>query len=61
LIGILHRKYCVSINIGYRAATLAKPYALFAQRRAGWNEKIFTFHDFDHPRYNEMTFGVDRL
>lgn len=40
---------------------IAKPYALFAERRSVWNEKIFTFHDFEHPRYNETTFGVDSL
>ena len=43
------------------AKKFAKPYGLFAERRAVWNEKIFTFHDFDHPRYNETTFGVDSL
>ena len=43
------------------AKKIAKPYGLFAERRAVWNEKIFTFHDFEHPRYNEKTFKVDSL
>jgi hypothetical protein len=43
------------------AKKIAKPYGLFAERRSVWNEKIFTFHDFEHPRYNETTFKVDTL
>ena len=43
------------------AKKIAKPYGLFAERRSVWNEKIFTFHDFEHPRYNETTVGIDSL
>ncbi len=35
---------------------IAKPYGLFALRQQMWNEKIFTLHDFEHPKYSV---GVD--
>jgi hypothetical protein len=48
-------------NDAHPKKKFAKPYGLFAERRQVWNEKIFTFHDFDHHQYNEPTYDVDTL
>ena len=48
-------------NDAHSKKKFAKPYGLFAERQHVWNEKIFTFHDFDHDQYNDPTYDVDTL
>lgn len=43
-----------TFNVTNEARKIAKPYGLYAQRRELWNEKIFMFHDFKHPKYNDF-------
>lgn len=42
-----------AFNAANEVRKIAKPYGLHARRGELWNEKVFLFHDFKHPRYNE--------
>jgi hypothetical protein len=48
-------------NDDHEHKKIAKIYGLHVQRRFSrrWNEQIFCFHDFKHPKYNQLAMTKD--